>query len=377
MMQTIIDLFGNYTFQIVALGSIALGVLTGVTGTFAVLRKQSLLGDSIAHSALAGITMAFILTNTKNTEVLLIGALVAGLLATYIINMVSKNTRINFESAMALVMSVFFGIGFILLTQIQKSPDSQQAGLERFLFGQAATILERDVYFVVGVTVIVLVLMLLLWKEIKVFSFDPVYAHSIGLSTNFLNVVLSGFIVAAIIMGIQMVGVVLMSALIIAPAVAARQWTKSLAGMTILAGFIGALSGLGGTIVSTVVDKFPTGPAIVVIASIVVILSLLLAPGRGIINKLIRQHGAKQAFEADMAIINLLTHQLLDIDAEFSKDQLQDACIIDHHREGKSFDRLFNNLTKRRMVERVDDSNRFRLTNVAKLEYEQNRGDHI
>ncbi|MDE8332641.1 metal ABC transporter permease [Erysipelothrix rhusiopathiae] len=377
MINAIIDLFSNYTFQIVALGSIALGILTGVTGTFAVLRKQSLLGDSIAHSALAGITVAFIMTGTKNTEILLLGALIAGLLATFIINSISNNTRINFESAMALVMSVFFGLGFILLTHIQKMPDSQQAGLERFLFGQAATILQRDVYFVIGVTLVVVVLMILLWKEIKVFSFDPIYAHSIGLSTQFLNIVLSGFIVAAIIMGIQMVGVVLMSALIIAPAVAARQWTHSLTGMTILAAVFGAISGLGGTIVSSLINKFPTGPAIVVIASSIVIISLLFAPGRGIINKGMRQHGAKQAFEADMAIINLLTHQLLDIDAHFTKEQLQAACIIDHHREGKSFDRLFNNLKKRHMVERVDDSMYFKLTRVAKLEYEQNRGDQL
>ncbi|UPU38386.1 metal ABC transporter permease [Erysipelothrix rhusiopathiae] len=377
MINAIIDLFSNYTFQIVALGSIALGILTGVTGTFAVLRKQSLLGDSIAHSALAGITVAFIMTGTKNTEILLLGALIAGLLATFIINSISNNTRINFESAMALVMSVFFGVGFILLTHIQKMPDSQQAGLERFLFGQAATILQRDVYFVIGVTLVVVVLMILLWKEIKVFSFDPIYAHSIGLSTQFLNIVLSGFIVAAIIMGIQMVGVVLMSALIIAPAVAARQWTHSLTGMTILAAVFGAISGLGGTIVSSLINKFPTGPAIVVIASSIVIISLLFAPGRGIINKGMRQHGAKQAFEGDMAIINLLTHQLLDIDAHFTKEQLQEACIIDHHREGKSFDRLFNNLKKRHMVERVDDSMYFKLTRVAKLEYEQNRGDQL
>ncbi|AGN25044.1 manganese/zinc/iron ABC transporter permease [Erysipelothrix rhusiopathiae SY1027] len=121
MINAIIDLFSNYTFQIVALGSIALGILTGVTGTFAVLRKQSLLGDSIAHSALAGITVAFIMTGTKNTEILLLGALIAGLLATFIINSISNNTRINFESAMALVMSVFFGVGFILLTHIQKN----------------------------------------------------------------------------------------------------------------------------------------------------------------------------------------------------------------------------------------------------------------
>ena len=341
---------GNYTFTIVALGSVALGVLTGVTGTFAVLRKQSLLGDSIAHSALAGIAIAFMITGTKNTEVLLLGALVVGLIATFFINNIAKNTRINFESAMAMVMSSFFGLGFMLLSQIQKFADSEQAGLDRFLFGQAATILERDVYFVLIVTGIILVLMALLWKEIKIFTFDPIYTHSIGLNTDFLNICLSSFVVAGIIMGIQMVGVVLMSALIIAPAVAARQWTKSLFGMTFLAAVIGGISGFGGTYISASISKFPTGPAIVLIASIFVLISITFAPGRGIVSKLRRKHQSKQNFEADMALISLLTHHLEDASAQFTRDTFQESCIIEHHREGRAFNRLLKNLMSRNML---------------------------
>lgn len=376
MIDSIIQLFGDYTFQVVAIGAISLGVLSGVTGTFAVLRKQSLLGDSIAHASLAGIAFSFIVTNSKNTEVLLLGALVVGLIATGIINGVSKVSRINFESSMALVMSTFFGLGLILLTLIQKQPNSNQAGLERFLFGQAATILKRDVYFTFGVTLLVLLLMVLLWKELKMYAFDPVYTQATGLPVGFLNTVLSGFIVVSVIMGIQMVGVVLMSALIVTPAVAARQWTHSLKGMVVLAAIFGAISGLSGTLISSSVAKFPAGPAIVVIASIIVMISLLFAPGRGIINKLIRRAHAKRDFEADMAIIHLLTHQILDMSAEFTQEQLRDACIIDHYRDPHSFEALFRNLLQRNII-RPTDTDTYRLTESAKLEYSENRGEAL
>lgn len=364
----------DYTFIIVATGCIALGVLTGITGSFAVLRKQSLLGDSIAHASLAGITLAYLLTGSNQTEILLLGALFIGLLATYIINVISKYSRINFESAMALIMSTFFGLGFIFLSQIQKNPDSQAAGLERFLFGQAATISRQDVQMVLIVLVLVIILMAGVWKEIKLYSFDPIYAHSIGLNTKFLDLVLSGFVVCGIIMGIQMVGVVLMSALIIAPPVAARQWTKSLGGMVFLSALIGAVSGLSGTLLSTYIEQFPAGPAIVVVASVIVFLSLLLAPQRGILSKKYTQYQVRQNYEADMAIINLLTHRLEDMSATFTREALNQACIIEHHKHPKSFSKLFNNLKHRHMIEKVDQD-LYRLSDLGILEYTQNRGE--
>lgn len=350
-------MLGNYTFLIVALGSISLGVLTGITGTFAVLRRQSLLGDSIAHSALAGIALAFIFTGTKNTEILLVGALIAGLIATFLINNIAKNSRINFESAMAVVMSSFFGLGFILLSHIQKSPDSEQAGLDRFLFGQAATILARDVLLVIIVTLIVLLLMAVMWKEIKLYTFDPVYAHSIGLNTDMLNFFLSAFVVAGIIMGIQMVGVVLMSALIIAPAVAARQWTRSLFSMTLLAAIIGAASGFGGTYISASISQFPTGPAIVLIASFIVLISITFAPGRGLISKLHRKHISKVNFVADMALISLLTHDLKGTSSFTLEDFLK-------NQERSNVDSFLSNLKGRKMIEYKD--NRYYLTDFGK-----------
>lgn len=366
----------DYTFLIVAVGTMALGVLTGITGVFAVLRKQSLLGDSVSHSALAGIVLAFMLTGSNRTEILLLGALFIGLLATLLINLFAKHPKVNFESAMALIMSSFFGLGFILLSQIQKDPNSQAAGLERFIFGQAATISKNDVVLVLVVLLIISVLMLLFWKEMKLYVFDPIYAHTIGLNTHFLNVLISGFIVAGIIMGIQMVGVVLMSALIITPAVAARQWTRNLGSMLFLSGLIGLISGLSGTLMSTYIDQFPPGPAIVVSASVIVFISLFFAPQRGLISRQIRRYHVKENYEADMALINLLDHDLGDFNALFSEQQLQDACIIKGHQSNRSFSKLFNNLLKRKIIH-LTENNRYQLTANGYKEYMDKKGEAL
>jgi len=292
-MEHIINLFKDYTFQTVALGSGILGLISGVLGSFAVLRKQSLLGDGVSHAALPGVVMAFLLTGAKDTEILLLGALISGLLATWFIISIVKHTRIKFDSALALVMSVFFGLGLVLLTYVQKIPNSNQAGLKRFIFGQASTLLQRDVYFMTICGIVLLLLVILFWKEFKLFIFDAEYAKSLGFPTHRLNLLLSFMIVMGIIIGLQTVGVILMSAMLIAPAVAARQWTNKLWVMVVLSAVFGAISGIAGTAASSLSDKLPTGPAIVVFVSCIVIVSVLFAPGRGMLQKLIHRRNMK------------------------------------------------------------------------------------
>ncbi len=288
-MNDVISLFSDYTFQTVALGSALLGVISGVLGSFAVLRKQSLLGDGVSHSALPGVVMAFILLGSKNTEVLLLGALISGVLATLFIIGIVRHTNIKFDSALALIMSVFFGLGLVLLTYVQKVPNSNQAGLKSFIFGQASTLLRRDINIMAVCGVVLLTLVLLFWKEFKLFTFDSDFAQSLGFSPKKLNLLLSFMIVLAIIIGLQTVGVILMSAMLITPAVAARQWTDRLWVMVVLSAVFGAVSGIAGTAASSLVPKLPTGPAIVVCISIIVIISILFAPSRGILHK-IYQH---------------------------------------------------------------------------------------
>lgn len=293
-MDILMNLFLDYTFQTVALGSAFLGIISGVVGSFAVLRKQSLLGDGISHSALPGVVMAFMLTGSKHTEVLLFGAFISGLLATLLITGIVKNSRIKFDSALALVMSVFFGLGMVLLTYVQKIPNSNQAGLKRFIFGQASTLLKRDVHFMLICGVILIAIVILFWKEFKIFSFDSEYAQSIGFSNKKINLLLSFMIVLTIIIGLQTVGVILMSAMLISPAVAARQWTNKLWVMVSLSSLFGMISGVIGTALSSLIPKLPTGPAIVICISTIVIISVLFAPGRGIFHRMIRRRKNKK-----------------------------------------------------------------------------------
>jgi manganese/zinc/iron transport system permease protein len=297
MVEAVISLLGDYTFQTVALGSALLGVISGVLGSFAVLRRQGLLGDGVSHSALPGVVMAFLLTNSKNTEILLMGALLTGLLQTFAISGVVRHSRVKFDSALALVMSVFFGLGLVLLTYSQKVPNASQAGLKRFIYGQASTLLQRDIILMAACGAVMLLLVILFWKEFKLLSFDPEFAEVIGFGTGKLNLLLSFLVVAAIIIGIQTVGVVLMSAMLIAPAVAARQWSNRLWLMVLLAAAFGAISGVTGTLLSSAVADLPTGPVIVVFATLIASLSLLFAPGRGILFRIYRLRRNQAQFQ--------------------------------------------------------------------------------
>lgn len=281
-------LWHDYTLRTITLGTAVLGGISGMLGSFAVLRKESLLGDAISHAALPGIAMAFIITGAKDSGTLLLGALVSGLIGTYWIRGITSKTHLKSDTALGLILSTFFGFGMLLLTFIQKQPNANQAGLDKYLFGQAATLVESDVKLMVIVTAVSLVVLLLFWKEFKVLLFDPDYTKTLGFNTKFIDMLVTFFIVLAIVLGLQTVGVVLMSAILLAPAAAARQWTNSLTVMVLLAGFIGALSGVFGTAISASQDNLSTGPVIVLVASVFVLFSLIFSPGRGLLFREIR-----------------------------------------------------------------------------------------
>lgn len=281
------NFFSDYTFLIVALGSAVLGGISGVLGSFAVLRRQSLLGDGVSHAALPGVAAAFLITGIKSTAVLLVGALFSGLFAALLISLAVKKTKLKFDAALAVVMSSFFGLGTVIITCAQKLPDATQAGLSTFIYGQASAMLKSDIILISVCSLILLTGILLLWKELKVFCFDRDFAVLNGYSEKFLSLILSLMTVVTVILGIQTVGVVLMSAMLIAPAAAARQWSDRLWVMVLLAALFGGASGVLGTY--TAASGLPTGPAIVIAASAFVIISLLLAPKRGILSRIIRR----------------------------------------------------------------------------------------
>lgn len=281
-------LFTDYTLRTITLGTAVLGAICGMLGSFAVLRKQSLLGDAISHAALPGIAIAFLITGAKDANVLLLGALVSGLIGTFWIRGMTSKTHLKSDTALGLVLSLFFGFGMLLLTYIQKQPNANQAGLDKYLFGQAATLVEKDVAVMVLVTGISLFILLLFWKEFKILLFDADYTKTLGFNTKFIDVLITFFIVLAIVLGLQTVGVVLMSAMLLAPAAAARQWTNSLGIMVILAAIFGAFSGVIGTAISASQNNLSTGPVIVLVASVFVLVSFIFSPGRGILFREIR-----------------------------------------------------------------------------------------
>ncbi len=280
--------FTDYTLRTITLGTAILGAICGMLGSFAVLRKQSLLGDAISHAALPGIAIAFLITGAKDSNTLLLGALVSGLIGTFWIRGITSKTHLKSDTALGLILSLFFGFGMLLLTFIQKQPNANQAGLDKYLFGQAATLMESDVWLMAIVTGICLFVILLFWKEFKLLLFDEDYTKTLGFNTKFIDILITFFIVLAIVLGLQTVGVVLMSAMLLAPAAAARQWTNSLSTMVFLAAIFGALSGVFGTAISASQDNLSTGPVIVLVAAVFVFISFVFSPSRGLLFRQIR-----------------------------------------------------------------------------------------
>ena len=293
----------SYTTQMVLLGTALLGLASGIAGTFAVLRKESLIGDGLSHAALPGVVIAFLLTGIKDIEVLIAGAALSSIAAAWLITITVENSKIKFDGALATILSAFFGLGMVLLTYLQSLNNAGQAGLSKFIFGQAATILARDVYITSAAALIIIVLTALFWKELKLISFDVEYAKTLQIPVTFTLILYRSLLIMTIIIGIQSVGAILISSLLIAPAVGARQWTNKLGTMCILAGFFGMVSAIGGTIWSTSVQKLPTGPAIIVILSVIVLLSLIFAPNRGILWQYRKNKQSKRALLSETARI--------------------------------------------------------------------------
>ncbi len=308
------ELAGDYTLRTVALGAAILGIVSGTLGSFAMLRKQSLLGDAISHAALPGIAIAFLLTGSKSSIVLLLGAAIAGWIGTFFVMKIVNATRVKEDSALGLVLSVFFGFGLVLLTLIQKMPNAAQAGLDKFLFGQAATLMTRDVVLTASIGLPVIILMALFWKEMKLMTFDKDYAAIIGIPVRRMEAVFTFLLVIAIVLGLQTVGVVLMSAMVVAPAAAARQWTDRLGFMVILAAIFGAISGATGAVISSLAKHIPTGPTIVLALSLIVLISVLFAPNRGIIWSMFKRHQNRGKLQL-RAVLEDLYHLAMQHDA--------------------------------------------------------------
>jgi manganese/zinc/iron transport system permease protein len=281
--SALLDLLTDYTVQNVVIGATLLGLISGVLGSFAVLRQQSLLGDTLSHAALPGVCLGFIVAGTRELGFILAGALATAVLAALVMLVLTRHSRIKTDAGLGIALSVFFAAGVVLLTYLQGTANASQGGLDSFLFGQAAAMLRSDLWVMGGITLAALALVGALWKELKLVTFDPVFAATIGLPVAVLETGLTLTIALAVVVGLQMVGVVLMAAMVIAPAVAARQWTRRLEQMVLLAALFGMLAGVSGALISTAGPGLATGPLIILSVSVLVLISLLFAPGRGVV----------------------------------------------------------------------------------------------
>lgn len=282
--------FSDPSIVSVVVGAILLTASSAVVGTFTFLKKKALVGDAVAHSVLPGICLAFILSGTKNPIWMIIGAFVTGWLSLVIIDHITTKSKIKEDTAIALILSVFFGIGILMLTNIQHSGNAEQTGLDSFLFGKAAALVGQDLIIFGVVAVVLIVTVALFFKELKLIAFDSNYAKALGVPVKSLDLLLTSLTVLAVVTGIQAVGVVLMAAMLITPAAAARFWTNDVFKMTLIAAIMGGLSGLSGAYVSYVAPSMPTGPWIVIIISVIAVISFFIAPKRGILARSVQQN---------------------------------------------------------------------------------------
>jgi manganese/zinc/iron transport system permease protein len=291
-MDTFLALFDVPALRTVALGAAMLGIAAGAVGCFALLRRQSLQGDVVSHAALPGVAVAFLL-GARSPVLLVIGGAVAGWVALVLVGVIGRRSRVPTDAALGGTLAVFFGLGLALLRRAQSVPGAGTNPLDRYLFGQAANLREPDLWVIGGVGVLALAVLALAWKELKLLTFDPDYAASVGLPVRGLDLLLTTLTVVAVVIGLKAVGVVLMTALLVAPAAAARQWTDRLGVMVVLAAAFGALSGAGGTFLAHHLgDRYhagvPTGPTIVLVATVFVAASLFLGRARGLLWNLRR-----------------------------------------------------------------------------------------
>ncbi|MGY6547997.1 MAG: metal ABC transporter permease [Roseinatronobacter sp.] len=303
-MSAVAELLGSQIVRTVLVGSAMLGALSGMLGAFAVLRRQSLLGDALAHAALPGVCLGFLVAGARDLGSIMAGAFFTGALAALTMMLITRMTRLKTDAALGIVLSVFFAVGVVLLTHLQNLGGAATAGLGSFLFGQAAAILRADLWMMGAVSLGALVLVLGFWKEFKLVSFDADFARAQGFPVTALEALLTVMVALAIVVGLQLVGVVLMVALLIAPAAAARQWTDRLGAMVALSAMIGALSGAGGALVSATMRGLATGPVVVLIATGVVLVSLMLAPGRGLVWQAMAARRARARSSAAPAAVS-------------------------------------------------------------------------
>lgn len=294
------------------IGCMLMCLSASLVGVVIFLRKQSLLGEALSHAAYPGVMMSIIISGVLGLSddvdigmvcLIIGGAIFSSIIGLLAIGFLERRMKVRSDSALCFVLSSFFGIGLTLASQVQFAYSSLYRQGQIYLYGQAATM--SDIHIVVyGIlSLVISAAIWFLYKEIQTISFDRDYARSLGINIKSIDVLILGLVILAVVIGIRSVGVVLMSAMLIAPAVAARQYTNKLNMIFVLSALFGLTSGFFGNYLSIEAANLltqessskklvlATGPMIVLVASAICLFSLMFAPERGFLLRIIRIAG--------------------------------------------------------------------------------------
>jgi manganese/zinc/iron transport system permease protein len=266
----------DLSIWIVFIGTALIGVSAALVGTFTFLQKKSLIGDAISHSILPGIVLAYIVSGQRNTIILMLGAFIAGWLATQQISWLQRKTKLKSDTIVAATLSIFFALGLAMLSYIQGRPDDGQAGLSDFLFGKIAALNIEDLYLFSVVSFLIIAVTFFRYRVMFSFAFNKEFMISKGFSLRWNDFILNSMTILVVAMGVQAVGVVLMSALLIIPVLTARMLTYKLSSLISLSLIFGTSSSLLGSYISILGKNIPTGPCIIMVLSICAISVALL-----------------------------------------------------------------------------------------------------
>ena len=293
-MNYLLGYINNYNIQVVILGVALLGLSSGALGTFLVFKRQALIADVMSHSTLVGVVCAYLfllaLGDLERTLLpFLIGGGISGFLGVFVCSILRNRCGFKEDSAQAIVLSVFFGLGVVLISIAQNLEGASIAGLESFIYGKSAGLLARDVWWILGVSLIVLLLLTTLFKELTLIVFDPVAASARRFPVGIVEAVLLVVTAALTVVGIQSVGLMLMVGLFIIPPATARFWSDRISRVCFIAALFGACSAIIGSISTVRFDDLPSGPMIILSSSGLFFISMLFAPYRGVLAKLFKR----------------------------------------------------------------------------------------
>lgn len=306
-----LEFFDNHTYRTIFFGTAIIGLVAGALGSFAYLRKQSLISDVISHAALPGTLIAFLTAvvvlgaDGRNMIGLILGAVIVGTLAVLFANGISNHSKIRIDTAMAVSLTIFFGGGMLLMRVISNGAFPGKGGIADYLFGNASVITRADLLTSIAVGSLALVIMLVFWKEFALRTFDPDHASVLGFRGRWIDTLMFTTIVIATVIGVKAVGLVLMVAFIVTPPAAARQWTSTLRGMVVLSAAFGAVgSGVGAylsiSLGSVASGGVPTGPLIVLSLFAIFVLSLVFSPRRSIVMRAVSRVRARAALKREL-----------------------------------------------------------------------------